>query len=125
LAVISTALEEVAIWAIWTRLLPDFGIDLPVALLIAVMVAWAAFGTWLFIFTTNVLKKQVEVHLTSMVGATGTAAGALDPGGMVKIGGELWRATAAEGNIGSGEEIEVAGQDGLTLSVRRVGDAKD
>ncbi len=40
LAVISTALEETAIWVIWRWLLPVFGINLPVAVLIVAMVVW-------------------------------------------------------------------------------------
>jgi membrane-bound ClpP family serine protease len=120
LAIISTGLEEIAIWAIWRHFLPDFHIRPPAALMIAIMVAWAGFGTWLFIFTTGVLKKQMLEGLNSMVGASGVAAGALDPEGMVKIKGELWRAVAEGGKIEDGEEITVVGENGLKLSVRRV-----
>ncbi|MBN1692730.1 MAG: hypothetical protein JW845_04150, partial [Dehalococcoidales bacterium] len=52
LAIISTSIEEVAIWAIWRWLLPEFGIILPAWVLVCIMAAWAVFGTWLFIFTT-------------------------------------------------------------------------
>jgi len=119
LAIISTGLEEVAVWAIWTRVLPDFGIEWPWQILVALMMVWAAFGTWLFIFTTNVLKKQAQIGLTSMVGVTGIAAGPLNPDGLVKIKGELWRAVSEVGKIETGEEVVVVSQNGLKLSVRR------
>jgi len=122
LAIISMALEQVAIWVIWRWLLPEFGIKLHFSVLVVVMVAWAVFGTWLFIFTTRVLKKQALVGLPSMVGATGKAAGRLAPKGMVNIRGELWGATSAGGDIDDGEKIVVISEDGLKLLVRKVGD---
>ncbi len=119
LAIISTALEEVAIWAVWRWLLPEFGVDLHVGVLIGVMVGWGIIGTLLFIFTTRALKKQATAGLPSMVGTVGRAVGNLAPGGMVKIRGELWGAVSEEGNIASGEGIIVTGENGLKLLVRK------
>lgn len=119
LAVISTSIEEVGIWAIWRWLLPEFDIILPVWLLVVIMVAWAVFGTWLFIFTTWALKKKAPPGLPSMVGTVGKATGALAPEGMVKIRGELWGAISEEGNISDGESIVVTGENRLKLVVRK------
>jgi len=124
LAIISTALEEIAIVAIWRWLLPEFGIRLPFSVLIGVMVAWAAFAVALFIFTTRTLKKQIVVGLPTMVGSRGKVASSLVPEGLVRIKGELWGATSAEGNVDTGEEVEVVGEDGLKLVVRRTGPKK-
>ena len=119
LAIISTSVEETGIWAIWRFLLPEYDINLPVGVLIGIMVAWAVFGTWLFIFTTNALKKQPPAGLPSMVGTVGKASGTLAPEGMVKIRGELWKAMSEEGDIADGEKIEVTGENGLKLVVRK------
>ena len=124
LAIVSTSLEEVAIVAIWRWLLPEFGIELPLAVLIAVMVAWAAFGTALFVFTTRTLKRQTVVGLPTMIGSRGKVASSLVPEGMVKIKGELWGATSPEGNVDTGEQVEVVGEDGLKLVVRKVSTKK-
>jgi membrane-bound ClpP family serine protease len=124
LAVVSTPLEEFAIWAIWRWLLPEFGIHLPFQVVIGVMVFWAGFSIWLFVFTTRTLKKQVPVGLPSMVGTKGRVSGKLMPEGMVRIKGELWGAASTEGNINIGEEIVVIGEDGLKLLVRRAKDTK-
>jgi len=124
LAIISTSLEEVAIYVIWRWLLPEFGVELPLQVLIGVMVAWAAFGIWLFIFTTRTLRKQVPVGLPSMVGTRGRIASRLSPEGMVRIKGELWGATSDEGDINAGEDVVVVSEDGLKLSVRRVSDSR-
>jgi membrane-bound ClpP family serine protease len=124
LAVISTSLEEVAIWVIWRWLLPEFDIYLPLSVLTGVMVAWASFSIWLFIFTTRTLKRQVPVGLPSMVGSKGKVASPLAPVGMVRIKGELWGATSDEGHVDIGEEVLVVGEDGLKLFVRSTGRGK-
>jgi membrane-bound serine protease (ClpP class) len=121
MAIVSTSLEEAAIWVIWRWLLPEFNIDLPVAAIIGIMIAWAAFSIWLFIFTTRVLKKQAEVGLPSMVGAAGRVASRLSPEGLVRIRGELWGATSNEGDIETGEEVVVVGERGLKLLVKKAG----
>lgn len=121
IAVISMSLEQVAIWAIWRWLLPQFDIHLHVGVLVGVMVAWGVFGIWLFIFVTHALKKQSTVGLPSMVGSTGKAADKLSPEGMVKIRGELWSAISEEGDISAGENIVVTGENGLKLLVRKTG----
>jgi len=120
LAIVSTSLEEVAIYAIWRWLLPEFEIELSVSVLIGVMVAWAVFAVTLFVFTTRTLKKQVVVGLPTMIGSRGKVASLLAPEGLVRIRGELWGATSAKGNVDTGEEVEVVGENGLKLVVRKV-----
>ena len=124
LAIVSTSVEEVAIVAIWRWLLPEFGIELSLSVLIGVMAAWAAFSVSLFVFTTRTLKRQIVVGLPTMIGSKGKVASPLAPEGLVRIKGELWGATSGEGNVGTGEEIEVVEEDGLKLVVRRIGTNK-
>ena len=124
LAIVSTSLEEVAIYVIWRWLLPEFGIYLPLSVLIGVMVAWAVFAIALFVFTTRTLKKQTVVGLPTMIGSKGKVASSLVPEGLVRIRGELWGATSTEGNVDTGEEVEVVGEDGLKLVVRKSGKSK-
>lgn len=124
LAIVSTSLEEVAIYVIWRWLLPEFDIVLPLSVLIGIMVAWAAFAVTLFIITTRILKKQTVVGLPTMIGSKGKVASSLAPEGLVSIKGELWGATSTEGDVDTGEEVEVVGEDGLKLMVRKVGPKK-
>ena len=114
-------MEEVAIVIIWRWLLPEFGIRLSLAVLIGVMLGWAAFSVASFVFTTRIMKKQRVIGLPSMIGSKGKVASSLAPQGLVKIKGELWGATSAEGNIDPGEGVEVVGEDGLKLVVRKDG----
>jgi membrane-bound ClpP family serine protease len=119
LAVFSTSLEEVAIWAIWRWVLPDFGIEWPYQYLIAVMVAWAGFSIWLFTLTTWTLKRQGQAGLPSMIGMRGRVSSPLNPEGMVKIKGELWGSVSEGGDIAAGEEVLVVGENGLKLIVKK------
>ena len=121
LAIVSIALEEVALWVIWRWGLPELGIELPVSALIAVMVAWLVFSVTTFSMVTRVLRKRATVGLPTMIGSKGKVARMLAPEGMVRIKGELWGATSTEGNISEGEVVTVVGEDGLKLIVTRGG----
>jgi membrane-bound ClpP family serine protease len=118
LAVTSSILEEIAIYAIWRWLLPGMGINWPVSVLIGMLVAWAVFSVVVFTVTTSILSRQKPTGLPSMVGMKGKATSEISPEGMVKIGSELWSAKTDSGKIPVGGEIEVVGEDGLKLIVR-------
>ena len=119
MAIISTAMVEAAFVAIWHWVLPKFGIEIPLVVLIAVMIAWAIFAVADFWFVTRILKKQAIVGLPTMIGSKGKVATPLVPEGFIRIKSELWRATSTEGNINTGEEVTVVDADGLKLIVRR------
>ena len=121
IAIVTTALQEVGIYAIWRWLLPEWHIYMSRGALVGVMIVWGLFATWLFIFTTRTLRRQTVVGLPTMVGSRGRAAGRLAPHGMVRIKGELWTASAAEGEVKKGEDVIVVDEDGLKLIVRPTG----
>ena len=121
LAIVSTLAVEAALFTIWRWVLPEWGIEIPLAALIAVMVAYAIFAVVDFWFVTLILRRQAVVGLSSMIGSKGKVTSPLDPEGLVTIRGELWGAESIDRNIGSGERIMVVGQDGLKLIVRKVG----
>ena len=118
-AIVSTSAVEGAFVVIWRWVLPEFEIEIPLAVLIAVMVAYAVFAIVDFWFVTRILKRQTIVGLPTMVGSKGKVASPLEPEGLVMIKSELWGAESDGGNIDKGEEVTVVGQDGLKLFVRR------
>ncbi len=119
IAIITTTLEEAAIAAIVLWGLPRLGIEIPLAGLIALMVAWAAFAVFTYRMGSRALRKKPVVGLPDMVGSKGKVVNRLDPQGMVRIKGELWKAKSAGERIDAGEEITVVGQEGLKLIVRK------
>jgi membrane-bound serine protease (ClpP class) len=75
-------------------------------------------GIFLFALTAGVraLSRRPQLGAEALVGATGTAYGALAGEGQIKLQGEIWRAVT-ERPIADGTPVRVVGVDGLTLRV--------
>ncbi len=121
LAIISTLMEETALAVIVLLGLPQLGIRIPLAGLIALMMAWGAYSVITYRMGSRALNKKPLIGLPDMVGSKGKVVSPLAPEGAIRIKGELWAATSAEGSISIGEEVTVAGQDRLKLVVRKSG----
>lgn len=94
--------------------IPEMRIRLVAALGVSI-----PFGIITVFLTTIAIKARRNKATTGsqgMVGQTGVARSALDPAGMIAIGGELWRATS-EVPIAPGESVVVRAVDGLQLRV--------
>jgi len=118
-AVISTAIQEIALWVIWRWGLPEVGVYLPVWALVVVMVLWGIYAMATFLLVTQALKQKEVIGLPAMVGGKGKTVSRLAPEGQVMVGGELWNARAAEGTIEANAEVLVVAQSGLKLVVRK------
>ncbi len=119
LAIFSTAAVEAALFAIWRWILPEWEIEIPLAVLIGVMTAYVVFAVVEFWLVTRVLKRQTIVGLPTMTGSKGKAVTSLTPEGQIIIKSELWGAEAIDGDIDRGKVVMVVGQDGLKLIVRK------
>ncbi|TET43253.1 MAG: hypothetical protein E3J66_02150 [Dehalococcoidia bacterium] len=124
-AIISTLLEEAAIVAIVLWGLPRLDIEIPLAGLIALMVAWGAYSVITYRRGSRALRRKPLDGLPDMVGSQGEVVSPLAPEGLVRIKGELWQAESATGRIDTGEEVTVLRQDGLKLVVRAGGTTAD
>jgi len=118
-AIVSILIEEAAIVVIALWGLPQIDIKIPLGVLIAVMVAFAAFSILLYQAGSRALRKK-PIALSVMIGSKGKVASSLNPVGFVKIKDELWEAESLGGKIGVGKDIMVIGQDGLKLVVRQL-----
>ena len=118
LAIISTLLEEAAIVVIVRWGLPQIDVDIPIPGLIALMIAWGAYSVTTYRIGSRALRKKPLISLPDMVGSKGEVVSPLAPEGLVKIKGELWVAKSAGGEMQSGGEVIVVGQDRLKLVVR-------
>jgi membrane-bound serine protease (ClpP class) len=119
LAILSTLLEEAALVAIVLWGLPQLGIRIPLAGLIALMAALAAYAVITYRLGSKALGRKPVVGLSDMVGSKGKVVTPLDPEGLVRIKGELWDSRSVGRRIDAGEEVIVVGQDGLKLIVRK------
>jgi len=119
LAILSTLLEEAAVVAVVLWGLPKLGIRIPLAGLIALMAALAAYAVITYRMGSRALRRKTVVGLTDMVGSKGKVVTPLDLEGLVRIKGELWESKSVDERIDAGEEVIVVKQDGLKLIVRR------
>jgi membrane-bound serine protease (ClpP class) len=76
-----------------------------------------------FIFVTislamKIRKKDVVTGIQTMIGMVGVSLDEIEVEGMVKIQGEIWRATS-ESPISQGDEIKVVDVSGLRLKVEK------
>jgi len=121
IAIVTTTLEEAAIAAVVLWLLPKVDFHLPLFVLIIFMLAWAGFAVFSYRMGSRALRRKPEGGLADMLGTRGKVVKRLDPEGMIRIKGELWKAKSAGRKIETGEEVTVVGQKGLKLIVEREG----
>lgn len=120
LATLSTLLQEIALVGIVLWGLPKVGIQIPLAGLVALMVALAALAIYIYRLGSRALEKKPVAGLETMVGSRGRVVSPLAPEGTIRISGELWAATSVKKRINAGEEVIVVRQDRLKLIVCRI-----
>jgi len=107
-----TVLVAVVLWG-----LPLIDINLPLWVLIPASIVLQAYNVFSYRKSVQALRAQPIPGMSSMVGTQGETVGTLIPDGLVKIRGELWAATAVNGNIINGRNVTVVEQSGLKLIV--------
>jgi membrane protein implicated in regulation of membrane protease activity len=110
--------EEAALIAVVLWLLPGFGINFPVWLLIVFMVAWAVYSCLTSRLVGKVIGKVAAVGPEALISVKCATTTPLLPGGYVRVGTELWRARSVAGNIEIGAKVVIVGIKRLTLLVK-------
>jgi membrane-bound serine protease (ClpP class) len=62
--------------------------------------------------------KRVKTGKEALIGAKGIATTDLKPKGEVRVLGEFWEATAKDGEITTGQAVEVVSMEGMFLVVK-------
>ncbi len=89
-----------------------------VTIVVTVAVVTAVFA--FFVSKGLLAQRRAKRPLTTMVGLQGVAKDDLHPEGWVLVKGEYWRARSTEGDVRRGDRVEVVGEEGRTLLVRRL-----
>jgi len=110
--------DEAALVAVVLLLLPRFGINIPVWLLIVFMVAWAVYSCLTSRLVAKVIGRAAAVGPETLIGASGNTTTPLSPDGYVRVGTELWQAHSVSGDIEIGARVVVVGINRLTLLVK-------
>ena len=118
LKILVLLLDEAAVVALVLLVLwvLEIKIPLPIAIVAALLLGAVVFVIHKAIIPTFHSKKVTGSE--GMIGLEGTVIEPLTPIGVVRVGNESWKAKSVGGNIAAGEEVEILGLSGLTLTVK-------
>jgi len=117
LTITTTLLEEAALVAVVLWLLPRVAINIPIWGLIIMMIALGVYNSINYRLSKKALVKKPMI--SPDIGSRGRTTTPISPTGYVRVNGELWRASSSS-TIDAGEEIAVAGMEGMTLLISPV-----
>ncbi|WP_456366855.1 NfeD family protein [Thermococcus sp.] len=110
--------DEVLIIVLFLLLFPQLGLRVPlwaILLLLAVLLAKdIAVAPYVL---RGSLERKPEVGPESLIGKTAVVLEDLDPEGIVKVEGELWRALCLNGKASRGDKVLIVGVRGTTALV--------
>ena len=110
--------DEAAVIFAVLFILWKLGVELPTALLVAILIIVAVIVFFLHWLLLPVLKDGKMPTKSSMIGMEGKVVTRLSPEGVVKVRGELWQAVAENAEVEVGQKIKVVGREGLRLLIK-------
>jgi membrane-bound serine protease (ClpP class) len=96
---------------------PEEGLRLAISTIIITVTAISAFFGVIILLVWRSQKRRVSTGAEGMIGKKGRVLDWSGDSGKIFAQGEIWRAQAGE-ELSSGQEIEVAGQEGMLLTVQ-------
>ena len=118
LKVLVLLLDEAAAVVVVLLVLWALGIKIPLSIAI---VAALLLGALVFVIHKAIIPtfhKKKTTGSEGMIGLTGEVIESLTPVGVIRVGGEYWKAKTVGENIAVGEEVEILGLNGLILKVK-------
>ena len=100
---------------------PSFQVERWLVVGVAVIIA-AFFSVIAGALLRSRRQAPFQMGADALIGRQAVARSALDPDGIVFVGGVRWQARAEGGPVAEGEEVTVTKIDGLKLTVRREAD---
>jgi membrane-bound serine protease (ClpP class) len=90
-----------------------------IPLVVAVALSNGAFFAFIVGKALQAQSIPLAMGMSTLVGRIGEARTDLNPEGTIYVASELWTAEAQEGNISTGQQVQVIGADGVKLRVKR------
>ena len=118
LIVLVLLLDEAVALVLVLLVLWFLGIEIPLSIAIVIALLLGAFGFITHKAVIPALHRKKFTGSESMIGLTSKVIEPLTPVGIVKVSGELWKAKSIGEDIETGEEVEIVGLNGLTLTVK-------
>ena len=118
LLVLVLLLDDVAAFVLVLLGLQFLGIEIPLPVKIVIAVILGAFVFIIHRAVIPALRRKKITGSEGMIGLEGEVIEALTPVGAVMVRGEHWKAKSVDEDISAGDEVEILGVNGLTLTVR-------
>jgi len=119
LIVLIALLDDVAVLALVFLVLWFFNVKIPLSVMIIIGLV---VGSLIFIVHRALVPSLRQKKLTGsegMIGMVGEVVESPGPGLIVRVSGEYWQAECPDGDIATGEEVEIVGVNRLKLEVKR------
>jgi membrane-bound serine protease (ClpP class) len=98
-----------------------YGLAISVELTLgATLIVVALIVSVIFYIGVKAQFKRVKTGKEALIGAKGIATSDLKLKGEVRVMGEFWEATSKNGEIATGQTVEVVGMEGMLLVVKPV-----
>jgi len=96
-----------------------YGLAISVELTLGVtLIVVALIVSVIFYIGIKAQFKRVKTGKEALIGTKGIATSDLKPKGEVRVMGEFWEATSKNGEIATGQTVEVVGMEGMFLVVK-------
>lgn len=98
-------------------LLPCFGINVPIWVVVVASLGWAAWAYIGYSIGAKILAKKPVSGIEAMVGTRCRTITPLSPDGYVRAGSELWKAHFTQEYVGADVDVMIVGVKGLIVHV--------
>ncbi len=112
-------LDEAAVIVVILLILHFLGIQIPLPIMIGGGIIVGIFVLIIHIAVIPSFHRKQVTGREGMIGEQGRVMEPLTPFGTIIVKGEYWNAKSLDDNIESDENVEIVGNEGLTLKVRR------
>jgi len=116
-------LGELLLVALVLVLLWKIGVHLSPVVIITVVVLLGGLVFVVYRIIVSLVGRKQVCGREGMIGLRGRVVAPLNPEGVIRIQGELWKASCTDDSIGTDEEVVVVEIEGLRLVVKRKNDA--
>jgi membrane-bound ClpP family serine protease len=114
-------LDEAAVIVVILLILHYLGIQIPLPIMIGGGIIVGIVVLIIHIAAISSFHRKQITGQEGMIGKQGRVVKPLTPFGTIIIKGEYWKAESLDGNIEFEENVEIVGNEGLTLKVKHEG----
>ena len=114
-SIVTDLLEEAVLILVVFWLLPEFGINIPLWGFIFMATSLGAYSYIAYRLGKEALNKKPII--VPDIGSRGRTTTPVTPNGYVRVGNELWKASAMGSVVDANKEVVIVGIEGMTLLI--------